>query len=113
MTWDKLCWGLVARVFERLASGIEKDPLSGYESPCEVYSVFDAHGLLSECLNFPVKASRSENRRNLPWGSSLIRGEPVRNIAGRLGLSAAALHPRRKSAGGGRGADGSDRHYLR
>jgi hypothetical protein len=51
MTWDKLCLGLIARLFDRIVDGLEKDPLS--QTFCSVYDVFSEHGLLQECNSSP------------------------------------------------------------
>jgi hypothetical protein len=51
MTWDKLCWGLLTRVYDRITDGLEKDPLPGCDSWWGVYNVFNEHGLVTECLN--------------------------------------------------------------
>lgn len=53
MTWDKLCICLLARIYERIDNGLEKEPLPEYGSYCGVFSVFQEHGLLSECVNSP------------------------------------------------------------
>jgi hypothetical protein len=51
MTWDKLCLALLARVYERIADGLEQGALP--ETYCGVYRVFSANGLLTECVNSP------------------------------------------------------------
>lgn len=38
-----------ARVHERIADGLEKDPLPGLDSYCAVDAVFKAHDLLTRC----------------------------------------------------------------
>jgi hypothetical protein len=51
MTWDKLCLGLLARLYDRIADGTEQAPLA--TTYCDVYSVFDEHALLTRCVNSP------------------------------------------------------------
>ena len=51
MTWDKLCLALLARVYDRLDDGTEKDPL--LDTRCSVRDVFAEHGLLEEARNSP------------------------------------------------------------
>ena len=51
MTWDKLCLGLLARLYDRITDGTEQAPLDN--TYCDVYSVFDQHDLLTRCRNSP------------------------------------------------------------
>jgi hypothetical protein len=51
MTWDKLCLGLLARLFERLGDGLEEEPLS--DTYCDVFDIFSEHGLLQKCNSSP------------------------------------------------------------
>jgi hypothetical protein len=51
MTWDKLCLALLARLYDRIDEGLEKEPL--LDTWCAVRDVFIHHGLLEECRNSP------------------------------------------------------------
>ena len=51
MTWDKVCLGLLARLYDRISDGTEQEPLA--DTYCDVYSVFKQHELLSRCVNSP------------------------------------------------------------
>ena len=51
MTWDKLCLGLLARLYDRIADGTDVDTLAN--TYCDVYSVFSQHALLTKCVNSP------------------------------------------------------------
>ena len=51
MTWDKLCLGLLGRVYDRISSDLEQQPLAN--TYCGVYEVFKQHALLTRCVNSP------------------------------------------------------------
>ena len=51
MNWDKLCLGLLTRLYDRVADGVEKDPLMF--TYCVIDDVFAEHRLLTRCRNSP------------------------------------------------------------
>lgn len=53
MTWDKLCYGLMHYMYDRITDRKEKEPLEGYDSWCAVYKVFADYDLFSKCINSP------------------------------------------------------------
>jgi hypothetical protein len=53
MTWDRLCLDLTVYIYDRITSGIEKEPLDGYQSYCAVYNVLADYALLTRCINSP------------------------------------------------------------